>query len=343
MKNHLYGVKGLSLTLGIFPSKLKTSRIVPIYKTGDRELCDNFRPISLLSLLSKVLEKIVCIQLVNHLDRNKLLNDNQFGFQRGKSTEHNLLKAVNFIGESINSGKFCISVCFDHTKAFDVVPHDILFKKLTKLGIQGTAHKCFTSYLKNRRQVVDINGKISIAKKINISVLQGSILGPILFLCIINDLFNSTDLLTLMFADDTCCLDSDENLDNLITKVNTERNKIAVWFKANKMATNTSKTKYIIFHAKNIKINSDNLNVYYNANDPGMVPNPDLITPLERYHNNHKNKNCRQYKLLGIHLDEYLSLDYHVDNICNKINRSLLFPTRLHVHQRMNANGNSTK
>jgi hypothetical protein len=85
-----------------------------------------------------------------------------------------------------------------------------------------------------------------------------------------------------MFAADTCCLDSDENLDNLITKVNTEINKIAVWFKANKMATNTSKTKYSIFRAKNKKINSNNLNVYYNANDPGMVLNPDLITV--RYH-----------------------------------------------------------
>jgi hypothetical protein len=138
----------LSLTLGIFPSKLKTSRIVPIYKTGDPELCDNYRPISLLSSLSKVLEKMMCIQLVNHLDRNKLLYDNQFGFQRGKLTEHNLIKAVNFIGESINSGKFGIGIFFDLKKAFDVVPHNILLKKLTKLGIQGTAHKWFTSYLK---------------------------------------------------------------------------------------------------------------------------------------------------------------------------------------------------
>jgi hypothetical protein len=84
-------------------------------------VCDNYRPISLLSSLSKILEKMVSIQLVNHLDRNKLLYENQFGFQRGKSTEHNLLKVVNYIGNSINSGKFCIGVFFDLKKAFDVV------------------------------------------------------------------------------------------------------------------------------------------------------------------------------------------------------------------------------
>jgi hypothetical protein len=139
---------------------------------------------------------------------------------------------------------------------------------------------------------VDINGKVSSSKKISISLLQGSILGPILFLCFINDFFKSTDLLTLMFADDTCCLDSDENLDNIILRVNDGIKKIAVWFKANKMAINTSETNYVIFHVKNKKINLGGLDVYYDANDPNVTPNPDLITPLERYHNNQENKNC---------------------------------------------------
>jgi hypothetical protein len=126
-----------------------------------------------------------------------------------------------------------------------------------------------------------------------------------------------------MFADDTCSLDSDDNLVNLINRVNVEINKIAVWFKANKMATNISKTKYIIFRSKNKKVDLNGMNVLYDANDPNTEPNPDLITPLERYHNNHENKNCRQYKLLGIYLDEYLSLDYHVNYVCSKLNRSV--------------------
>jgi hypothetical protein len=90
-------VFNLSLTTGVFPSRLKTSRIVPIFKSGDPEICYNYQPISLLSSLSKILEKMVSIQLVNHLDRNNLLYENQFGFQRGKSTEPNLLKVVNYI------------------------------------------------------------------------------------------------------------------------------------------------------------------------------------------------------------------------------------------------------
>ncbi len=122
------------------------------------------------------------------------------------------------------------------------------------MGVQGTALDWLKSYLSNRSQVVDINGNISVTKNINISVLQGSILGPILFLCIINDLYKSTNLLTVMFADDTCSLDSDDDLNTLISRINVEINKIAVWFKANKMATNISKTKYIIFRSKNKKL-----------------------------------------------------------------------------------------
>jgi hypothetical protein len=159
-------ILNLSLTTGVFPSKLKTSRVVPIYKSGD-----NYCPISLLSSLSKILEKMVSIQLVNHLDRNKLLYDSQFGFQRGKSTEHNLIKVVNYIGESINNCKFCIGVFFVLKKAFDVVSHNILLKKLSKLGIQGVALEWFKSYLISRTQIVHTNGNLSTSKNISISVL----------------------------------------------------------------------------------------------------------------------------------------------------------------------------
>jgi hypothetical protein len=123
-----------------------------------------------------------------------------------------------------------------------------------------------------------------------------------------------------MFADDTCSLDSDNNLDNLIQRVNTEINKIAVWFKSDKIAINTSKTKFIIFRSKNKKLDLKNLNIYYNANYLNTPQNPDLITPLERYHNNHVDKNCQQYTLLGVYLDEFLSLDAHGDSLCNKMN-----------------------
>ncbi len=116
----------LSVTQGIFPQKLKKSRTVPIFKAGDPTLCDNYRPISLLSSLSKILEKIVSVQLVNHLDRNQILYEHQYGFQRNKSTEHNLIQAFNFIGNAINSNEYCLGVFFDLKKAFDVCSKDIL-------------------------------------------------------------------------------------------------------------------------------------------------------------------------------------------------------------------------
>jgi Reverse transcriptase (RNA-dependent DNA polymerase) len=175
----------LSLDSGVFPSKLKQSRIVPIYKAGSPLSCDNYRPISLLCSISKILEKIVQIKLVKHLEANNLLYKHQYGFLKGKSTELNLLHVTSKITEALNDGSFCIGLFLDLKKAFDVCSHQILLRKLEKFGIMGTALLWFKNYLSGRSQCVDINGCLSVPRSINISVLQGSILGPILFLCYI--------------------------------------------------------------------------------------------------------------------------------------------------------------
>jgi hypothetical protein len=126
-----------------------------------------------------------------------------------------------------------------------------------------------------------------------------------------------------MFADDTFSLDSGNNLYDLINVVNIEINKMAVWFRANKLAVNINKTKYIIFRmkGKNIDINTPNL--IYDANEPNSPVDPSLITTLERYHDNHINTDCRAYKLLGIYLDEHLTLNSHTNHIVSKLSRSL--------------------
>ena len=313
----------LSLTNGIFPAKLKKSRTVPVFKTGDPFSCDNYRPIALLSTLSKVLEKMVSVKLVNHLDFNNILYKHQYGFQKNKSTEHNLIQAVNFISNALNDNKFCMGVFFDLKKAFDVCSHDILLMKLEKMGIKGVALQWFKSYLSNRTQFVDINGTHSFERAILISILQGSILGPILFLCYINDLYLVTDFFTLMFADDTGCFKSDTNLENLTLKVNQEINKMAIWFRANKLAVNKSKTKYIVFRSRNKRLPEVLPDVIYNENEIGCPFNPDLCTILERFHSKHENTSSRAYKLLGVYLDEHLSFDYHIDFICKKLSKSL--------------------
>ena len=264
--SHLFS---LSVSTGVFPSKLKTSKTIPIFKAGDHTCCDNYRPISLLSSISKILEKVVATNLVNHLEINNLLFENQFGFLRGRSTLHNITILTSKISQALNEKKFVIGVFLDLKKAFDTVSHDILLQKLKKLGISGTPLKWFTSYLSGRSQFTVINGSTSTELPIDISVLQGSILGPILFLCFINDLHLSTWLLTLLFADDTAVLDSDSDLPSLINRVNTELQKIANWFRANKMSVNVSKTKYIIFRPRgqNIQINLDENCVLFNSNE----------------------------------------------------------------------------
>jgi hypothetical protein len=172
----------LSLSSGIFPDAFKTSRIVPVHKTGDTTNCDNYRPIALVSTISKILEKLVANYLTNHLELNNLIYSHQYGFLKGRSTEHNLLHVLNHISTTLNNGDYCIGVFLDLKKAFDTCNHNILLGKLEKLGITGTPLQWFETYLKDRRQKVDINGSLSNTETINISVLQSTILGPLLFL-----------------------------------------------------------------------------------------------------------------------------------------------------------------
>jgi hypothetical protein len=137
----------LSIDSGVFPDKFKKRRVVPIYKCGDSKDCDNYRPIALVNSFSKILEKMVAIDLYNHLGLNNLIYKHQYGFQRNKSTEHNLLHVTNYIGQALNEGKWCIGIFLDFKKAFDTVQHDILLKKLSKYGVNGTALDWFKSYL----------------------------------------------------------------------------------------------------------------------------------------------------------------------------------------------------
>ena len=313
----------LSLKTGVFPDKLKVSRVVPIFKAGDKKLCDNYRPISLVSTIAKILEKIVAVKLTNYLEVNKLLYIYQFGFQKKLSTEHNLLHLTNYVSNALNKDDFCVGIFLDLKKAFDVVPHKILLKKLKKLGIKNNALDWFQSYLSNRSQCVDINGQISSPRTINISVMQGSVLGPLLFLCFINDLHCASELFTLLFADDTCCLASGKNLKDLIKYCNIEMQKIANWFSANQLAVNVSKCKFLVFHNKGKRLNFEGETIVYNLNEIGNDDIHSNIIPLERIHNDAQDVASQTYKYLGILLDENLTFNYHVDFICKKLSKAL--------------------
>ena len=316
----------LSLRSGNFPSVLKQCRVIPIFKSGNQLECDNYRPISLLSSISKVLEKIVAEKLVHHLLSNDLLCHHQYGFLPNRSTEHNLMQIVNFVSKALNDGQYCIGVFLDLRKAFDVCSHDILLKKLKRMGVKGTAYTWFMNYLSGRSQKVDINGNMSDALNLAISVLQGSILGPILFLCYINDFYMCTTLFSVLFADDTTCLAKGKKLNELTNYVNIELQKIANWFRANKMAVNTSKTKFIVFRTHGKQINPNDCMISFNSNEPGQIIDLSLVNPIDRIHNNGPEKT---FKLLGVLFDEYLTFDEHINHLCSKISKSLFCINRI--------------
>jgi len=310
----------LSIENGYFPSKLKSCRVIPIFKSGNTDDCDNYRPISLLSSLSKVLEKIVADNLVHHLLSNDLLYCNQFGFLPKRSTEHNLMKILNYVSEALNDGNFCIGVFLDLKKAFDVCSHEILLSKLKIMGIRGKNFNWFKSYLSGRKQKVDIDGVSSSELPINISVIQGSILGPILFLCYINDFYKATSLFSVLFADDTTCLAKGKILNELTEYVNAELQKVANWFLANKMAVNTRKTKFIVFRTHGKKIVNEDCVLLFNSNEIGKPADNSLIFQIDRIHNAGPE---RSFKLLGVLFDEYLSFDEHINSLCTKLSKSL--------------------
>jgi hypothetical protein len=277
--------------------------------------------ISLLSSISKILEKIVAGKLINHLLSNDLLYHHQYGFLPSRSTEQNLVQVINYISKAINKAvnenMYCIGIFLDLRKAFDVCSHEILLKKLKKMGILGTTHKWFTSYLEGRSQCVDIGVNMSSFIELAISVIQGSTLGPLLFLCYINDLWSASTLFSVLFANDTACLAKGHNLKDLSNYVNGELRKIANWFRANKMALNVSKTKFIIFRTVNKPVNPLDCVIIYNSNEIGVPdPDPALISPIERIHNEGRETS---FKLLGVLLDEFLSFNDHITMLTRKI------------------------
>jgi hypothetical protein len=176
---------------------------------------------------------------------------------------------------------------------------------------------------------VDINGIYSNPQNVDMSVIQGSLLGPTLFLIYINDFPNCTSLDTFLFADDTSALKSGPNLPSLFEQLNSELYNIATWYRANRMSANATKTKYIIFHNKGKTVDTNGLDLIYNDNEPNDLDNISNIHTLERIHSKHPDNSARAYKLLGIYIDENLALNYHYSILTTKLSRALYFIRRV--------------
>ena len=305
-----------SLKSGIFPSELKLARVVPIFKSGDPSLLTNYRPISVLSFFSKILEKIVYNIVFDFLCENEILYDYQFGFRSKHSTQQALITLVDNVTKSLDGSNIVISLFIDLKKAFDTVHHRILLRKLYAYGIRGILLKWFESYLTDRSQYVIYDGVESEIRPVECGVPQGSILGPLLFIISMNDICNVSDLMfAIMYADDTCFLMYGTDLHKLIKQLNVELDFLCTWFKSNKLSLNTQKTFYMIFHRARLK-SIDGMN-----NDV-IMDNNALIK-------------VNSIKYLGVIVDIRLNWIDHITYVKNKISKGLgiMYKARRYLHK----------
>ena len=292
----------LSFSSGVFPNAIKIAKVIPIHKGGSTDELNNYRPISILSIFDKIIEKLIHKQLYHFLTINNVLFKNQYGFRKNNSTSLALIQMVEKIRESIDNKKIGCGIFIDLSKAFDTVNHKILLKKLEHYGIRGTALKWFQSYLFERKQYVYINGESSSLRIISCGVPQGSVLGPLLFLLYVNDLPNISDQLTFfLFADDTNIFYESQSLTDLERTLNKELRKLQEWLIVNRLSLNLKKTNFVLFHPFNKPL-SDSITVKINKK-----------AISEKNH----------VKYLGISLDSTLSWKSHIENLCSTLRRTV--------------------
>ena len=307
-----------SLCSGIFPSKLKLAKVIPLYKKEDQRVFGNYRPISLLSSISKIFEKVAFKQILEYFTSNNLLFESQYGFRENHSTELAALEFIDRIKLEMDRKKIPFSIFLDLSKAFDTLNHDILLTKLRYFGIQGIALNWFQSYLTKRSQYVQYNDTSSSIREIKTGVPQGSILGPLLFIIYMNDIHTVSDKFSfIIYADDTTLISplcsfshcSHNDMNYVSTMINLELTKISDWLAVNKLSLNATKTKFMLFHDYQKIINEDDI--------PHLTIND---TVIER---------VTEFNFLGLTINEFMNWNSHSSKISNKLSRTLGVMNRL--------------
>lgn len=300
---------------GVFPKEFKLAEVIPIYKNGDRDCVNNYRPISILSTLSKLAEKLINKRLINYLETKSLLSKSQFGFRAGISTNDAVHELIDHIVNKLDHKKKVIAIFLDLAKAFDTVSVPLLLTKLQSMGIRDTQLKLFRDYLADRHQRVRIGEFVSDDLPICYGVPQGSVVGPTLFLTFINDL---CDLLLqngkiVTFADDTALIFHGDSWDEVYSLAQSGFNTVTSWLNNNGLTLNVSKTKFVPFSIKNISP-AVHENFYIKAH----------------YCSSAHSCSCSRLeiafsiKYLGVMIDNTLSFKHHLDLLSSRT-RKLIF------------------
>ena len=291
----------LSITTGVFPRQMKTANTVPIYKSGDNTLFNNYRPVSVLPLFSKILERIVYNRLIEFFNKHNVLYDYQFGFRKLYSTHMALITLIDKLSNALDEGSKVVGIFLDFSKAFDTIDHDILLLKLEHYGVRGLALDWFKNYLNSRFQYVMYNGIKSYQSQVTCGVPQGSILGPLLFLIYVNDLHNVVkNALLLLFADDSNLFYTGNDMVDITEKINDDLQHLTEWLASNKLSLNIKKTNYMIFHSGYIA--PDDINITIRNEMIGRVYST---------------------KFVGVLIDSKLNWKCHIHYINNKLSKCI--------------------
>ena len=289
-------VINLSLMTGTVPTDFKNAKVTPLFKSGATDKLDNYRPISVLSTISKILEKCVHTQVMKYLEVNNLLSIYQFGFRKNRSTELAATTFIDQVRKGMDNGKYTGAIYIDLSKAFDTISHATILNKLPEFGIVGTPYDWFSSYLFCRYQSVAMNNVVSDSEPIYCGVPQGSILGPLLFLLHFN---NSAKTLVhcniVKYADDTVLFISHQDIDVVEKLLNKDFCNICRWLEENELIINPKKgkTEFMVF-GTNIRLS--------------WLNNP----PMEIQYNNTTINFTTSYKYLGLLVNDTLNMSEHI-------------------------------
>ena len=292
-----------SFETATYPSKLKIAKVLALYKKKSAFLPENYRPISLLSCLDKIFEKLIHKRFMEFINKYKILILEQYGFLKHHSTMSALIDVIDNVRDYIDKGEVALGIYLDLKKAFDTVNHSILLSKFEHYGFRGHVNEFIGSYLNNRQQFTIIDGSKSDIMFINTGVPQGSVLGPLFFLIYINDIIKCLSYSkATLFADDTSLLLHDKSIKIVKEKAEVDLKNVYDWLLANKLSLSWEKTNFIIFHTPKNRKKVEN------------------VRELKVYDFSIKRVNCVKY--LGMFIDEQLKWDVHVNNLCSTLSRN---------------------